>query len=485
MEKLEYDVAVVGTGAAGLTAALTAAEGGASVAVFEKRGVQGGASNLPVGGILCVESKYQREKNYPGTRDQIFKILTDFSHWRGNARLIRAWVEKTAGTVDWLEKQGVEFQELPDVPPKPAFSGGYYSELKVKGNGAALMKILKARAKKAGIETFMATAVRQIVQKGRQVTGVIAEDRSGKKMKVQAGAVIIATGGFVNNKEMVKKYAGYDLNKDIFPFFDLGSNGDGIRMAWEAGAATDGMGMHLYFGVPRLLIPRTQLHIASIQPYLWINQRGERFIDESISNPTFVGNALTRQPNRCAYLIFDKDSRKQMEEKGLDRKSPYLGFEKLDDVEGQMRAAIEKGFGNLFIADSLEDLADAINVKPESMKNTIDEYNEYCVKGHDDYFDKDPRFLHPVKSPRFYAFRLRVGCHGTIGGIKINERTEVLDNRDEPIPGLYSAGYDACCVYGDPTDYNWFVPGGTFSFALNSGRIAGESSLQFLQKSSG
>ena len=164
-----------------------------------------------------------------------------------------------------------------------------------------------------------------------------------------------------------------------------------------------------------------------------------------------------------------------MEEEGIDAKSPWMKIDKLEDLDGQIKAAQGKGLEHLFIADSPAELAAATGMDEAGMRRSLEEYNGYCAQGRDAMFFKNPEFLRPVSQPKFYAFRLLLGCHGSIGGIKINERAEALDKHDAPIPGLYAAGYDACNLYGDTTDYNWLVPGGAFSFAVNSGRIAGES----------
>jgi len=129
---------------------------------------------------------------------------------------------------------------------------------------------------------------------------------------------------------------------------------------------------------------------------------------------------------------------------------------------------------------SLEGLAKKIRVELSRLQKTIDEYNGFCEKGNDAYFNKDSKFLQPVASPKFYAFKIYPSMYGTLGGIKINEKAEGVSKDDVAIPGLYAAGYDACNIFGNPPNYNFFAPGGTYSFALNSGRIAGENMLEYI-----
>jgi fumarate reductase flavoprotein subunit len=132
------------------------------------------------------------------------------------------------------------------------------------------------------------------------------------------------------------------------------------------------------------------------------------------------------------------------------------------------------------VAHSLEELAGKMGLNPGVLKSTVDEYNKLCEKKHDDLYAKDLKFLQPVKTAKFYAFRCYPSFLGTLGGIKINHQTEVLNREDEVIPGLYAVGLDAAGMYGD--SYDLIVPGSTLGFAVNSGRIAGENALRYMGK---
>jgi len=107
----------------------------------------------------------------------------------------------------------------------------------------------------------------------------------------------------------------------------------------------------------------------------------------------------------------------------------------------------------------------------------VEQYNRFCAKGHDDTFNKYYKYLRPVEKPKFYAARMQCSAFGSLGGIKINHRTEVLDKDWHKIPGLYAAGTDACTIYGD--SYPFILPGNTMGFAVNSGRIAGEIAAEY------
>jgi len=130
------------------------------------------------------------------------------------------------------------------------------------------------------------------------------------------------------------------------------------------------------------------------------------------------------------------------------------------------------------VDDTLDELANKMGIGRTIFKKTVEEYNRFCEKGHDDLFAKDPEYLRPVKTPRFYAFKCYMNFLGTLGGIKINEKTEVLDKNDKAIPGLYAVGNDAGGLYGD--SYDVIASGASSGFALNSGRIAGENALKYI-----
>lgn len=294
--------------------------------------------------------------------------------------------------------------------------------------------------------------------------------------------MVIATGGFANNKEMVKTYLGFDLYENIFTLFDVGSNGEGIKMAWEAGADSDGIGPHLIFGVPGPGFFDSQLPNIQGEPLLIVNQLGERFVDESIFNGVYKGNAIARQPGKCGYLIFDGDTRNGLEHDGFFLKNPFFPSDRAKNLDATIENLHEKGNRFVYSADSIEDLAEKLNIDPVALKENIDEYNSSCEKGHDDHFGKTQMFMIPVKTPRFYAFKLYPVMYGTLGGIRVNHKLEALDRDFNAIPGLYAAGYDANGVYGNPVqDYSFLTPGATYGFALNSGRIAGESAAGFVR----
>jgi len=476
----ETDVVVIGSGIAGLAAALTAAEGSAKVIVFEKQRSLGGTSNF-LQGIFAVESEMQREKYIDYTRDDAFKNFMDYSHWRANASLVRACVNESGPTISWLQEKGVEFSDatvnMPDAPST------YHV---VKGGGATIIKILASVAKEKGIDIRLGSRVQRLRKAGAKITGVIAKVNN-EEIEVISKAVVIASGGYANNKEWIKKYSGYDLDVNIMPVGNVDKSGDGIRMAWEVGAAEEGMGtLELFRAGP--LGPdfpmKNQIEFVTCQPDLWINPRGERFCDEGITfYDSEVGNANARFKEGYTFSIFDDSVIERLLDRGVDR---GIAIEnppgtKPVNIRRELNAALERGSTDVFAADSLEELAKKIHVESEVLKATVEEYNSYCEKGHDELFSKNPHYLWPIKVPKFYAVKVRTVFLGTLGGIKINQRTEVIDKKGDVIPGLYAVGYDASGMWGDSYCFK-AASGASSGFAVNSGRIAGKNALKYLGK---
>jgi fumarate reductase flavoprotein subunit len=490
MQRLEANVAVVGGGAAGLAAAVTAAERGASVIVLEKASHAGGSANMGMG-LFAVESRLQRLKQISLTREEAFKIHMDYTHWRVDARLVKAFIDKSASTIDWLEKLGVEFNDVECHTPGFNFTWHIVKTpshgLGKAGGAATMMKLLANRAKELGVQIFLKTPAKKILKSGKQIAGVMAEGKSGEEIQANARAVIIATGGFGDNPNMIKEYTGYEWGHDLFSFRVPGLAGDGIRMAWEVGAAETKMTMMVSGAFPSLLAGPSlrsghfnTVSTAFQQPNLVVNLLGERFMNEEIMVRTpFASNAVVRQKNRCAFIIFDEDTKNYYVETGLDF-TPNLPapITKAGNFDAELKQSLDRESDNMFFAaSSLEELASKTGINLEALRQTIDEYNKACETGRDELFNKNPRYLRPVKQPKFYAGKFLVGGLGSWGGIKINYKTEVLTKDYDVIPGLYAAGTDANAIYGDT--YVFVLPASAMGFAINSGRIAGENAVKY------
>lgn len=475
MSKLEADIIVVAAGVSGLAACVSAAEKGVKVIAFEKASTTGGTGNMGMG-LFGVESRLQRLKQMGPTKEEAFQIFMDHTHWRVDAQLISAYINKSTTTIDWLEKMGVEFKE-----PSAYFRGGWptWHIVAPGGEGCArnMYKLLTERAKKLGVDFFLQTPVKKIIKKDGRITGIVAENSNGERIEAQGKAVIIATGGFGDNPKLIKEYTGYKWGVDIQSIRIPGLVGDGMRMAWEVGAAKTPMMMEVIYGTDDTTAPG-DLTVASHQPHLLVNLLGERFMNEEImSNTTFTGNAISAQKDRCAFLVFDENIRKKMEE-GFDTLNVPFPFLSLEDFDQKIQDSIDKGNESIIFADSLDELAEKAGINRDRFVKSVERYNQACAKGYDDLFYKTHRYLRPIAEPRYYAFKLFPSAYGSLGGIKINYKTEVLDKNWNKIPGLYAAGTDANTIYGD--SYVFVLPGNTMGFAVNSGRMAGENAAEYI-----
>jgi fumarate reductase flavoprotein subunit len=476
---LKTDIAVVGAGACGLAAALTAAEAGAKVILFEKQKSPGGSSNF-FNGTFAVESRLQREKFVMYSRDEAFQAIMEYTHWKANARLVRAIVDESAATIDWLMGQGVEFTDV--ITNMPYTQPTYHL---VKAHGAGAIKQLVMRAKEKGVDIRLGTAVTDLMKTGGRITGLLAEE-DGEEREVEAKAVIISSGGYANNKEWIKKYHGFDLGVNLIPMGNVDKMGDGIRMAWDAGAAAEGMNAAeiISFGpVGADFDSMNDLEVATSQPDLWVDPRGRRYCDEGICfYDTSGGNVNARFAEGYTYRLIDDCVINRLETYGIEKEgamerkpgAKLLGIRKIID------AAVERGSTEVFAGGSVEALAEKMGVEPAVLRATVDDYNACCAKGHDSQFAKKRIYLRPLDGPNYYAVKARTLMLGTKGGIRVSEKMEAVDKKDIPVKGLYAGGFDAGGIHSDSYPIN-AATGLSSSFALNSGRIAARNAVAYIR----
>lgn len=470
-KSIDTDVVVIGAGAAGTAAGFAAAEMGAKVLMLEKQPKTGGTGSFSEG-IFAVESSLQRQMNYTLTKDQAFKLIMDYSHWRANGKLVRAFVDKSADTIEWLKKHDVHFEQLTSNYP-----GGLYTWHIYKGRGAGWINTLQTKFTGMGNQIMTEVSGKELITKDGRVVGVLAETASGEKLRVNAKAVIIATGGFGNNKEMLKKYVRFP---DAMPVANVGKTGDGIQMAWAVGAGAEGLEVMASYR-PGPVGESTTSHLAAAarQPHLWLNPRGERFADESIIFQwPFAGNALERQGGTM-FVVFDQGTLDYMKTKGID-----VGVGVMVPVTTRLDkfdTDFKRGEANkvAFMAATINELAAKTGMDAATLKATIERYNADCVIRHDTEFAKDSKFLQPVQKGPFYAIKSVATTLGTLGGVKVNEKFEAVTKEGRPIPGLYVVGNDAGGMYGD--SYDLLMAGSTIGFAVNSGRIAGDGIAAYIK----
>lgn len=485
MKNMETDVIVVAAGLSGLAASIAAAEAGARVICFEKSTATGGAANMGMG-PLGIGSKIQRDHMVSLTPGEAFRKHMYFTHYRVDARMVRDYYFKSGDTIDWLCDMGVEFAGVQRAFSAPeatrAYSDGEFTWHVVKPEGGgipgpraatAMTKKMTERAMDLGVEFLFETPVQKIIMEDGVAVGVVAKDKNNEEIECRATSVIVATGGFGDNPKMIKEETGYEFGKTIFNFAIPGMKGEGINMCWEAGAGKEPCTMELMYQLPDNM-NHFILDGAFRQPCLWVNRNGQRFMPEDqIGNTTFTGNAITAQPGSIAYAIFDSKLLKKYKRRGPDIVSHVHPHDLYDHFDAEWERDINAGYEPIAQADTIEELAKLAGIDVEGLVEQVEEYNDMCDAGYDEIFEKDRSFMQPIAKGPFYCCRQNVGAYGSLGGVKINHKTEVLTQEAKVIPGLYCVGTDACNIFGD--SYPFILSGNTMGFCLNSGRIAGEN----------
>ena len=478
------DIVIAGGGLSGLSAALTAVENGVKTIVIEKMHFLGGAGLFPEGS-LGIGSRYQKKKGIETTSGQIFARVMEFHHWRCNAPVISTLLNESGNTIDWLMDNGVKVEGIKTLfPPEKSLNTWHV----FRGGGARIVKILSEKIKKNGGLILTETPAKELlIDDDGRVYGLIAENAKAIGITINAKAVILATGGFASNRKMLKKYVP-DVSQPAMarlmyrgPEAD-GRTGDGINLAMSANAALAGMGTLAgnspyldcepairQFRGPDYLM---QTRCALSQPFLWVNKHGDRFYNESFGSVfSDVYNAMTSNGG-LMWSVFDESMKKHMIENGplTPFNARIVPGNKMTALDEGIQKGIESGFA--YMADTIEELAKKIKIKPDKLRATIEKVNSYADRGADPDFSRKPEHLirFDIVNGPYYALKGLRAFFLTLGGVKINTNMQALDSDEEPIPGLYVTGQDMGGLY-DST-YDLLAEGSASSFALSSGRIA-------------
>jgi fumarate reductase flavoprotein subunit len=479
---LAADIVVIGAGSAGLSAALTAAQGGASVVLLEKNDKVGGAGNYAEG-VFGVETEMQRARWMNVTREQVFLDEMNDTRWESNVALVRRFQGQSAATIDWLIAQGVAF----DGPTKNDWTNTPTWHV-ITGHGKAMVKILHAQLEKLKTaKLLLKTSATALITVDGRVAGVRAQTADGDAFDVTAsGGVIVATGGFANNRDMLEKYANLT---DAVQLADIGRTGDGINMSHEAGAQLDMMS-------PVMMQPMLDMHdhhfsfdemllsMVGLEPRnIWVDKFGKRFANEVVAfDFPFAANALRRV--KFAWSIFDDAMKQRYMTKGIDVGlgviiPPMTVVTKFDSL---WQDAIAAGNSAVVKAGTLAELAKATGLPLPALQATLAQYNASAAVNVDEAFGKDRRWLQPISADGpFYALRITYAIVTTLGGIKVDDHLHALDANDLPIPGLYLTGNDAGGLVAADSYTVTAAPGTSFGFAVGSGRMAAADILQHLK----
>ena len=465
------DVVVVGAGAGGTVAAVSAVEGGLKTIMIEKNAFPGGAG-LFMEGSFGVQTPYTKAKGMKWTATDAFNAMAEYHHWRINAPLVKAFVELSGDTIQWVEDHGVKWKEV-----KTAWRDKAEQTWHIYPYAGSLPKTMVELFKKEGGTLLLNTPGEKLITKDGKVTGVIAKDtKTGEKVTINAKNVILATGGYSFNTKMVKDLTGIDMT----PVGTPGRTGDGINMAFEVGAVGDNMGGMMMNGAfmpaeGEAICNGANKEVRALfrQGLLYVDGTGNRFFNEelTIDWPT-ASNAIARS-GEWTYIVFDEKTKEEISTKGKGYPNPCGNFIQRGQHATQLDALLKanEAKGNVFIGNTIEEVAKKAGMDPATLKASCDAITKYARQGKDEQFGKDPYYLREVATGPFYVVRGKINALTSLNGVKVNAGLQVLDKNDHVIPGLYAIGHDAGGVYGD--SYDLKVGEGTASsFALNSGRMA-------------
>jgi fumarate reductase flavoprotein subunit len=477
---MKTDLVVIGGGTAGLAAALTAMEHGIKkVILLEKRINYGGNSSMAGGFLFGAESRLQKKAGNITYKDRVLNEDLEYHHLdRINPKLIRALINKSGETIDWLEDQGLVF-EL-GIDDAHVIKGKFdYHVMQY----SLAMETLANKITEKGGQILLRTAAKKVLRDEEgAVSGVAAATRAGEEINIKCKSVVLSPGGFTGNKELLMKYFGYDdFATEAVPL-----KGDGIKMAEEAGAYMEDYATLCQHGVhPKYVsletIKNQPNHFVLTSAYsIWVNARGERFHDATIPI-RLTDHLIFRQPGKTAYVILDdKLLQSALEVEFGPGMASKMAAEDMIRLRKELQDAAQSGV-NVCMSDNWTVIAEYIGAQPAALQATIDEYNVYCDRGVDDVFGKDKKYLKALSNPPYYAIRLQAAMVEAIGPVRINERMEVLDKKEDPIPGFYAAGAITSGWCGH--DYHLF--GSNLGFGTTGGRIAGENAATYISKSGG
>jgi len=417
----EADIIIVGAGGAGLTAAKAASDKGASVIILEKSGVIGGNSLCSQMGINAADSKVQEGLGMEFATSELLKEAQ--MQWGGRENLVDAYVENSGKAVDWFaDELGIEFSGRTGdrVDPNDPLasvgedhpSGGELFMVRADGDGFTSNTIINTLSKSIDGENvvlYVNTEAKELVtDENGAVTGVKAVAADGSELTFTGKAVLLATGGFGQNHEMVVKYRpdfANAITDEIAP-----TTGDGIVMAEAIGAKTVDMGEMQTF--PHVPVGDTWLSPMGMPggfmtTALFVNQDAQRYTTEGFDSS--IPGTLAQEH---AFVIFSEDDMN----------------DDLKRLEG--RGLVKNG-------ETAEALAEQLGLDGAALSATIEQWNADCDAGKDSQFDRQN--LKKLEG-RLYGYAFGVGAHYMMGGVLIDENTRVLDENEQPIPGLYAAG---------------------------------------------
>ncbi len=455
-----HDVLVLGSGLAGMAAAISAKEAGASVTVIDKapETSRGGNTRFSGGALRCPTAET--------TPDMLIEELDRITKGRANRALARVLYGRAEKDVQWLIGLGAPLVD-PSVE-RPDLRGGKMS-YHVRGNGYGLVESLYPRLAERGVACKFETKATDFLTDGNgRVCGVRAKTRTGY-VNMLARAVVMATGGFQANTEMRVRYLGREASSLIVRGSKY-NTGDGINMAMAIGGQSMGDWGGFHSAVMDARSEPVEAGETNINSYpytLMVNRDGERFVDEGADffDVTYVkyGKAILGQSGSIAYCLFDA--------KLAERELVYCLHREFEPLH----------------ASSIARLAQNLGLPGDKLQATVDAYNAAVQPGDFDPETRDGKTTQgiqppksnwalPLDTPPYFAFPVTGGITFTLGGIKVDERARVIDTEDRAIAGLYAAGELIGGLF-----YDNYPGGASLLRSLVFGRLAGQEAAALAQ----
>ena len=467
----ETDVLIVGGGGAGISAAIDAADAGAKVIVLEAASDAGGSTAL-AGGLIYMGGGTPTQKacGFDDDIEEMYKYLLQASGPNADIEKVRLYCDRTLEHYDWLTRQGIVFK--PEYYPekhtntpneaalmitgnedawpdnthaKPA-PRGHKPQIKGDHGGIPLMKNLLRSARAKGVDIICDARALNVIKDGEMVVGVAARiDMQVRYFKARGG-VVLTSGGFIMNREMVADYAPR-LARGNYPNGNPNDTGDGIRMGLDAG----GVGVNMDEGFICTPFYPPKQFVESII----VDETGNRFINEDVYHGR-LGSAILDRPEGRYYLIIDS---RHFE---ILSRPPMGGY----PVAGT--------------GESIEELEQELNLPQGALINTLTAYNQCAKNAKDPTHHKSPKYLTPLDQPPYAAFDLTVGNGAifatmTFGGLDTLPTGEVITAEKQCVPGLYAAGRNSA---GLPRCAEGYASGMSIGDATFFGRLAGLSAAQ-------
>ena len=452
------DGVVVGGGGAGLAAAISAEQNGASVIVIEKLDILGGSTNVSEGALNAVDPKRQGAQ---GIEDSFEKFITqtyEGGHQIGDMDLITYMCENSMKTIEWMESLGVQFKDECGTATGALWQRSHYP---ITPSGNSYIRVYADYISKSDkIDLLMGTTAESLITEDGKVVGVVAKGKDGETVTVKAGkGVILATGGFGSNKALLKAYntgvwAHVDVTALGCPNMAKSATGAGIEMAVAIGADVTGMSdIQLHpCGTPGTGLMENIR--TSGRNRIFVNIEGKRFVNEGAARDTLAQGVLD-QPEQTYWIVVNK-----------------VRYPERDWVDANGATIANMVAQNVVVeADTLEELAEKTGMKAENLIAEIENYNA-VVRGEKEdalgFLANNKADVELTEGP-WYACKKVATVHLTMGGLKINTNTEVIDVNGNVIPGLYAAGEVTGGIHGSNR-----LGGNAIADIMTYGKRAGE-----------